>query len=48
MQVLDRLAELGKKMYRLERRDNTGIFPAKTCRDLQLCHSAYRLEDGKN
>lgn len=48
MQVLDRIAELGETMYRLEHRDNSGHFPAKTCRDLQLCHSIYDLEDGKN
>lgn len=46
MQVLDRIAELGETMYRLEHRDNSGFFPAKTCRDLQLCHSVYSLEDG--
>ena len=48
MQVLDRIAELGETMYRLEHRDNSGFFPAKTCRDLQLCHSAYSLEDGND
>lgn len=48
MQVLDRIAELGETMYKLEHRDNSGFFPAKTCRDLQLCHSIYSLEDGKN
>ena len=46
MQVLDRIAELGETMYKLEHRDNSGFFPAKTCRDLQLCHSVYNLEDG--
>lgn len=48
MQVLDRIAELGETMYKLEHRDNSGFFPAKTCRDLQLCHPIYSLEDGKN
>lgn len=48
MQVLDRIAELGETMYKLEHRDNSGFFPAKTCRDLQLCHFIYSLEDGNN
>jgi len=34
-------------MFFLERRANSSMFPAKTCRDLQLCHSSYHLEDGE-
>ena len=47
MQVLDRIAELSQKMYDVEHRDNSRYFPAKTCRDLQLCHSGIRLKDGE-
>ena len=47
MQVLDRIAELSQKMYDEEHRDNSRYFPAKTCRDLQLCHSGIRLKDGE-
>ena len=47
MQVLDRIVELSQKMYDVEHRDNSRYFPAKTCRDLQLCHSGIRLKDGE-
>ena len=47
MRVLDRIAELSQKMYDVEHRDNSRYFPAKTCRDLQLCHSGIRLKDGE-
>ena len=46
MEIADRIAELGEKMYFLERRGNSSQFPAKTCRDLKRCHTSYNLPDG--
>lgn len=46
MEIADRIAELGEKMFFLERRGNLSQFPAKTCRDLQRCHLASYLPDG--
>lgn len=46
-QVADRVAFLAEKMFLLERRANSSLFPAKTCRDLKRCHPGYPLRDGK-
>lgn len=46
-QIADRVAELADKLFLQERRANSSAFPAKTCRDLQLCHPAFGgFEDG--
>ena len=47
MQIADRVAYLAEKMFLLERRANSSLFPAKTCRDLKICHPGSPLSNGK-